>query len=181
MVYILLAKDFEEIEAVYPIDVLHRCGIEITTAGVGGEYIKGAHDIVIKTDVQIGDVKAGDVSMLILPGGGGRVNIIKCEQSMALIKQCCDNNTPIAAICGAPEILDKIGFLKGKKYTCYPGLQDNIDGEFIDAPVVIHDNLITSQAAGTSQAFAFAIAEFLVSADKSNQVKGQMLCNFPKN
>jgi putative intracellular protease/amidase len=72
--------------------------------------------------------------------------------------------------------LDKLGLLKGKRFTCYPGLESGIDGDFVNEPVVADGNFITSQAAGTSEAFAFAIAEKLVGKSKADLIRGKMFC-----
>jgi len=179
MVYVLLAEGFEEIEAVYPVDVLRRCGVEVKIAGLA-EYVTGSNGITVKTDIQLSEV-GNDISMLILPGGPGRINIINSEQAMNLVKRCCNSDTPVAAICGAPEILGQIGFLQGRKFTCYPSLENALSksgGEFVDSPVVVDCNLITSQAAGTSEAFAFAIAEFLCGKEKADEIRGKMYANY---
>jgi len=193
MVVMLLAEGFEEIEAVYPIDVLRRCGIEVKTVAVNGNapnrgncqlstvncqlFVTGANGITIKPDTQLNQIEHTKIQMLILPGGPGRTNIQKSEKAMDLIRNCHKSGVPIAAICGAPEILGELGILKGKRATCYPGLQDKLTGaEFTDAPVVIDENLITSQAAGTSEVFAFAIAEFLCGKEKADEIRSRMLC-----
>jgi len=176
MIYVLLANGFEEIEAVYPIDVLRRCGEQVTTVGIGGEYITGSNRIMIKPDISI-DKIGNDIKMLILPGGPGRTNIIKSKKAMDTIAFCFKYSIPIAAICGAPEILAELGYLQGKKVTCYPGLEDGLIGaQYLDEPVVIDENLITSQAAGTSEAFAFAIAEFICGKEKADEIRGKMKC-----
>jgi 4-methyl-5(b-hydroxyethyl)-thiazole monophosphate biosynthesis len=177
MVYILLADGFEEIEAVYPIDVLRRCGVEIKAVGLT-KYVTGSNGITLKSDVSIDDVGIENhIDMLILPGGPGRTNLKESAPALALIRHCCESNIPIAAICGAPEILGELGFLDGKRATCYPGLEGNLgDVQYVDTPVVIDGDLITSQAAGTSMQFAFAIAEFLCGAKKAAEISGKMLC-----
>jgi 4-methyl-5(b-hydroxyethyl)-thiazole monophosphate biosynthesis len=96
---------------------------------------------------------------------------------MDIIKFCFKYSIPIAAICGAPEILAELGYLKGKKITCYPGHEAGIIGaEYVDEPVVIDGDLITSRSAGTSEAFAFAIAEFLCGKEKADEIREKMKC-----
>jgi 4-methyl-5(b-hydroxyethyl)-thiazole monophosphate biosynthesis len=171
----LLAEGFEEIEAVFPIDVLRRCGVEVQTVGLS-EYVKGSNGITIKPDIQIDQIANEGIKMLILPGGPGRTNILKSDKAMNFVRVCCENQTPIAAICGAPEILNEIGHLKGKNFTCYPSLEVNLDGVYVNTPVITDGNLITSQGAGTSEHFAFAIAEFLCGKEKSDEIRKRMIC-----
>ncbi|MCL1831927.1 MAG: DJ-1/PfpI family protein [Oscillospiraceae bacterium] len=176
MIYVLLAQGFEEIEAVYPIDVLRRCGATVKTVAVSDECcVTGSNGIPVQADTVLNEVDVSDARALILPGGPGRANIIKNEAAMALVKQCCDSGIVVAAICGAPEILGALGVLVGRKYTCYPGLEKGIDGVFADEVVVTDGNFITSQAAGTSEAFAFALAERLCGKDKADDVYKRMV------
>ncbi|MCL1880617.1 MAG: DJ-1/PfpI family protein [Oscillospiraceae bacterium] len=183
MVYVLLAEGFEELEAVEPIDVLRRCGIEVKTIGVSGEYVTGSNGITIKVDMTLSELDTANAfetnhkkRMLILPGGPGRTNILKNEKAMNFVRICCETEgVLIAAICGAPEILGETGVLTGSKYTCYPGLQSGIScGEFVDKPVVIDNNFTTAQGAGTSKEFAFAIAEQLVGKEKADEIYTRM-------
>ncbi|MCL2071254.1 MAG: DJ-1/PfpI family protein [Oscillospiraceae bacterium] len=178
MVYVLLADGVEEVEAVYPIDVLRRCGIDVVTVGVTGQYVTGSNKITLKSDISIDEVSLEKhIDMLILPGGPGRGKLKENSKSAALIKHCCETGVPIAAICAAPEILGEMGYLKGKNATCYPGIEPKLIGATVtDSPVVTDGKLITAQGAGCAEAFSFAIAEFLCGAEKAREVYGKMIC-----
>jgi 4-methyl-5(b-hydroxyethyl)-thiazole monophosphate biosynthesis len=178
MVYMLLADGFEEIEAVYPLDVLRRCGVNIQTAGVPNQYITGANKITIQADVLAEEVCCEDIEMLILPGGPGRDRLKADPHALKLIKHCCETGIPVAAICGAPEILGELGYLCGKKATCYPGLECKLTGAEVvmNEAVVVDGNMITAQGAGTSEAFAYIIAEQLCGTEKAQEVFGKMVC-----
>jgi putative cofactor-binding repeat protein len=96
-----------------------------------------------------------------------------------LIRHCFERDIPVAAICGAPEILAELDLLQDREVTCYPGLEAglvNKGAKFLNYDVVIDGNLITSQAAGTSQHFAFVIAEALCGKEKADEVYNAMKC-----
>jgi len=68
----------------------------------------------------------------------------------------------LAAICAAPMVLGHAGVLKGKKATCYPGFEKELEGaEFSTDSVVSDGYVITSRGAGTAMAFALKIIEEL--------------------
>ena len=69
MVLLLLADGFEEIEALTPLDVLRRAGVEIKTVGVSSRVAIGAHGIPVVCDLTPDEVSAEGVEMVILPGG----------------------------------------------------------------------------------------------------------------
>ena len=54
MVYMLLGPGFEETEAVAPLDLLRRAGVEVLTVGVNGKTVTGSHKIKVEADLTIG-------------------------------------------------------------------------------------------------------------------------------
>lgn len=181
-VLILLANGFEDVEAFFPIDVLRRCGVDLTTVAVGGNegYIESSNKVTVKADIGIENVnleKYNRIDMLIIPGGPGRANLRNNDRAMALIRDCCDMDIAVAAICGAPELLGEIGFLEGKRATCYPGSESKMTGaEYSRGTSVVKDgNLITARGAGCSAEFAFAIAEFLCGKEKAEEIADKMI------
>ena len=52
-VLVLLADGFEEIEATAIIDVLRRAEIEVTTAALKNERVRGAHGITMLADCEL--------------------------------------------------------------------------------------------------------------------------------
>lgn len=47
-VYVFFANGFEEVEALTPVDVFRRAGIEVCTVSISpSNFVKGAHDVVI--------------------------------------------------------------------------------------------------------------------------------------
>ena len=89
MFYCFLADGFEETEALAPVDILRRAGIEVKTVGVGGDVIRGSHNIFVNADMNIDDLALdGDTEGVILPGGmPGVKNLFRAEPWYALSVQ----------------------------------------------------------------------------------------------
>ena len=176
MIYVFLANGFEEIEAITPIDILRRGGVEVMTVGINGKIVVGSHNIPIECDIEINDVSIRDMQGIILPGGiPGTPNIERCGKAIMLIKHAIDNDLLVCAICAAPSILGKRDMLNGKNATCYPGYEDLLNGAVIyDEKVVKDGNIITSKGAGTAAEFSFEILTYLKGKVISDKIKAQM-------
>lgn len=180
MVYLFLANGFEEIEAITPIDLLRRAGIDVTTVSIGGFAVHGAHEILIEADTLLEKIALDDETEgIILPGGlRGTQNLMESEELDEIIKFCGENNKMIAAICAAPTILAEKGLLKDKKATCFPGLEDKMhDAIVVSDDVVVSNNIITAKAAGASFLFSAAIIEYLKSKDEADSILGSIQWN----
>ena len=124
MVYMFLATGFEEVEALAPLDILRRAGVEVTTVGIGGELITGAHGITVKADIADSVFRDDAPEMVILPGGmPGTRNLDASPVVEAALSAVAANDGYLAAICAAPMVLGKRGLLKGKRAICYPGFE----------------------------------------------------------
>ena len=125
-IYVFLAEGFEEVEALTPVDVLRRAGLPVKTVSVTGVLtVNGAHGVPVVADMVFEEVKEGDAEMIVLPGGlPGATNLDAHEGLGKLIMTFAEAGRPLSAICAAPLVYGKRGLLKGKKVTCYPGLQN---------------------------------------------------------
>ena len=174
MIYLLLTDGFEEIEALTPVDVLRRCGAELTTVGVHGKRVIGAHKIVTEADIEISHVKKEDMEMLILPGGTGYAGL-KTPEVYELIKYAVENNIVVGAICAAPSILGEMGILENKKATCFPGFESEMKGAVLTDGGVVEDGMfITAKGAGAASDFAFALASHVCGKEKASEIKNAM-------
>lgn len=175
---LVLADGFEEVEALSPFDVLKRAGCDVTLAGLNAKEVKSARGVKVLTDVKINDLK-GDFDAIILPGGGlGAENLSKSEKVNVLIKEMFVQGKLIAAICASPtKVLAPTGILSGKKATCYPSEKDNFPGDvtFVDEPVVVDENVVTSKGPGTALLFGIKLAELLVGKSVATSIKKDML------
>lgn len=172
-VYAFFADGFEEIEALTAIDTLRRAGLDVEIVSVTpDEIVVGAHDVSVLCDKNFVNCEFCDAELLLLPGGmPGAATLDKHEGLRKLILNFAENNKPIAAICAAPMVLGKLGLLKGRKATCYPGFEQYLEGaECTDAPVVKDGNIITGMGPGAAMEFALTIVETLVGKEKAEEL-----------
>ncbi|RMH03983.1 MAG: DJ-1/PfpI family protein [Aquificota bacterium] len=179
-VAIILAEGFEEVEAVAPIDVLRRAGVEVIVAGLSKEPVASARNVKIVPDASIDELDPQELDMVILPGGAGGVERLKQDPRVEkLIKEMQAKQKLIGAICAAPTALAKFGVLEGKKATVYPALVEEIKpAEFVNQAVVEDENVITSQGPGTALEFGLKLAERLVGKGKAQEVARRMLVEY---
>lgn len=164
MVYILLGTGFEEIEALAPLDLLRRAGIEVMTVGLSGSTVYGGHNIGIAADISIEQMDLTALDMIVLPGGlGGVASVRACPGAMDALKFAWNNEKYVAAICAGPTVLADLGITDGKNATCYPGCESGMGGaKVLDGQAVVRDgNLITGTSAGCAIPFGLALIEAL--------------------
>ena len=162
---ILFADGTEEIEGLIPVDILRRAGAKCDIVSVGGEYLKGSHDIVIKADKLVGEIDRTEYDAVVIPGGmPGATNIANNKDAISHIEYAVKKEKLIASICASPAVvLSDNGFIKGKKATCYPAKQfvDMMGESYTGADVEIDENLITANGPKSAFNFALEIVKYL--------------------
>jgi len=180
---VLLAEGFEEIEAVTIIDILRRGGVEVNSAYLDGEFasnlVLGANGITVEADVPLKTVVVDEYDIVVLPGGWGGTNrLAENEMAQKVIKKFKNQGKWVAAMCAAPYALHVAGVLS-KRYTCYPGVEEQIRPEDkVDDIVVVDDKVITSQGPATAICFALEIVRQLVGKESFTQVKNGTLAKY---
>lgn len=178
MIYVFLADGFEEIEALTPVDMLRRAGIETVTVGIGGRVVTGGHDIVVTADIEDSQVRFAEMEGIILPGGlQGTENLDRSQVVQDAITHCVGQHKWIAAICAAPSILGRRGLLNGRSATAFPTVQKELTGAQITQDSVVCDGrFITAKGMGVSIDFGAAIITALKSREAADAVKAQIQC-----
>ena len=178
MIYLHLAKGFEEIEAVTIADILRRGGVSIQTVSMEeGLDVTGGHYITVKADLLFRDADYDTSEMMIFPGGmQGTTNLLNHRELMETMMGFSATGKPVAAICAAPMIFGKTGLAAGKRATIFPGMEDELVGATVsNERVVIDGNLITSQGPGTAMEFALALVGLLKGEATKQKLKGGLL------
>lgn len=179
MVYVFLANGFEEMEALAPVDLLRRAGVEVFTVGVGSDMIVSSHNIPVKTDTTVDKIVLNDeLEMIVLPGGmPGTLNLEANGVVQSSIDYCVENKKYICAICAAPSILGHKGLLKGRNAICFPGFKEDLCGAIISEKYVVSDgNFITARGAGVAVDFGLEIVKALGGSELSNKIRETIQC-----
>lgn len=172
MVYVMLADGFEETEAIEPIDILKRGGVDVVTVGVNGKEVTGAHGIRVSADIDIREADPEEMELLMLPGGAGHEILDASERVHALINYALAHGRYISAICASPSILGKKMILEGKTATCFPGYEKYLYGaNIVGVKAVADGKIITGKGAGAAADFGFLMLSLLRDKETADKVK----------
>ena len=178
MVYMLLGTGFEETEAIAPLDLIRRAGIEVMTVGIGGKLIYGSHGIGIEADITLPEMDLTNLEMIVLPGGlGGVTSVRGSQEALDALKFAWDNGKFVAAICAGPTVLADLGITDGKQATCYPGCESGMGNAITNshAAYVRDGNLITGASAGCAIQFGLALVAALKGDSAAKDVETQIV------
>jgi 4-methyl-5(b-hydroxyethyl)-thiazole monophosphate biosynthesis len=167
----LLAEGFEEIEAITPIDLLRRAGIDVTLASLSDQrHVTGRSGITLHADAALSEIGGHLFDLLFLPGGPGVKNLRADPRVDATVRAHAAAGKWIAAICAAPTVLNAAGLLDGRRYTAHFSVAGELPHILAGERVVVDGNILTSRGAGTAMDFGLLLIEKLVSADKAREI-----------
>ena len=169
-----LAEGFEEAEAIIPIDIARRAGIEVTTVSISNDLsVTGSHGIQVKADALLRDTDTASFDLLMLPGGmPGTTNLEGSEAVKEALLKAYGDGRYLAAICAAPRLLGSLGILDGKKATVYPGNDAYLAkaGYDREARAVTDGKVITARGMGCAIEFGREIVTALADENKAKEV-----------
>ena len=173
-VYVFLADGFEEVEALIPVDVLRRGGVDVTTVSISDfPLVTSAHGVNIEADIMFEQGDFSDADLIFLPGGmPGASNLFAHKGVCKVVVDQFAAGRKVAAICAAPGVvLGQLGILEGKKATCYPGFEQMLDGATYTADLVTVDgNVTTAEGPAAAFPFAYELLAQLVDKKTSDQI-----------
>ena len=201
MIYLFLAPGFEEVEALAPLDLLRRAGLEVRTVAVrkaetNAELIHyrrvgtcatnlweeslavtGSHGITVTADMTEGQFErllhgAFSPEAVILPGGmPGTTNLDASPAVETALALTDARGGYLCAICAAPLVLGKRGYLQGRQATCFPGFESYLTGATVGGKVIRDGRIITAAGMGVAQEFGLEIVSALVSPEKAGEIR----------
>lgn len=177
-VLIPIANGSEEMEAVILIDTLRRAEWDVTVAGLTTGTIVASRGVKLVPDTTWDQINPDDFDMLLLPGGfGGTEALMKHEGVQQALRDFDAKGKWIGAICAAALALNEAGILAGRRFTCYPGVEEKLPSNIrpSDEIVVVDGHLITSQGPGTAFEFALKLIEECGSPNTAASVRAGLL------
>ncbi len=178
MVYVLLGTGFEEVEAIAPVDLMRRAGIEVQTVGITGKTVAGSHKIPVEADILPENMDLESMDMIVLPGGLGGVASARASQAaLDALRWGWEHDRFVAAICAGPTVLADLGIPDGKKATCFPGCEGQMGkADMIPGVAALRDGkLITGTSAGCAIPFALELIKALKGSEAADKVAKQIV------
>ncbi len=178
-VYEFLADGFEDIEALAPVDILRRGGVDVVTISIMPTVdVVSAHGVTVKADrLFTTATDYADADLLLLPGGMPGAANLKAHAGVAeaLLAHAAAGRR-IGAICAAPMVLGGLGLLQGLRATCYPGFEQYLDGATYTAQLVEEDGLITTgEGPAAALPYGYQLLSHFVPADQVTQLQQGMM------
>ena len=180
-VFVMLGTGFDEIEALAPIDVMRRAGMDVFTVSMTeNRLVKGATGNNIVADMSISDLSPDKIDWLVFPGADKSEDAVNLNEDLCnIVKKHWNNGGNIAAICAAPAlVLGPLGIINRMEATGYPFLKEDFEkngGIYSEEPVVIGNRLITSKGPGTTLEFALAIVRNVKGAETEKALREGMV------
>ncbi len=147
----MTADGFEDLELIYPLHRIKEEGHEVYVASFQRGEITGKHGYSVDVDLTFDEVDPDEFDALVLPGGKAPEIVRLNEKAVEIARKMFEAGKPVASICHGPQILISAGVLRGRKGTSYVGIKDDMKNagvEWVDEPVVVDGNWVSSRHPG---------------------------------
>jgi protease I len=163
-VAMVLARNFEDVEAIDPKQFLEQRGATVTVIGLDNNPIEGKKGAVLKPDTTFDKTSVGEYDALVIPGGGSPEQLRINDAAVAFTRDFVASGKPVASICHGPQLLISAEVVRGRTITSVATIRDdlkNAGANYVDQALVTDGNLITSRVPKDLPQFNEAVAESL--------------------
>ena len=175
-VYVFLADGFEDVEALIPVDVWRRGGLDVTTVSISDfPLVNSAHGVNVEADIMFEQGEFDDADLIFLPGGmPGASNLFAHKGVCKAVVDQFAAGKKVAAICASPAVvLAPLGILEGKKATCYPGFDSVLaenNATYTGNLFTVDGNVTTGEGPAAAFPFAYELLAQLVNKQTADQI-----------
>ena len=175
-VYVFLADGFEDVEALIPVDVWRRGGLDVTTVSISDfPLVNSAHGVNVEADIMFEQGEFDDADLIFLPGGmPGASNLFAHKGVCKAVVDQYAAGKKVAAICASPAVvLAPLGILEDKKATCYPGFESVLaenNATYTGNLFTVDGNVTTGEGPAAAFPFAYELLAQLVNKQTADQI-----------
>jgi protease I len=167
----LVADNFNAVEAFYPLFRLREAGAEVIVIGAeAGRDYSGRGRYVVRAQLAVREAKGSDYDAVFIPGGEAPKTLRQDPEMLRFVREAAQTNVWIAAICHGPQLLASADLLRGRQITAWPDLQAEMtqaDAQWREGVVSKHEKFITAQDPWTTDQFTFALIDALSSSNRN--------------
>jgi protease I len=161
-VAMVVANQFEDSEAIEPKNHLESLGADVVMIGETKGTVEGKKGGVLEVERTFDEVTPEEFDLLVIPGGGSPENLRIVDEAVAFTRGFVESGKPVGSICHGPQLLISAKVLDGRTVTSVKKIRDdvmNAGAHYVDEPLVIDGNLITSRVPGDLPQFNEALAQ----------------------
>ncbi len=161
-VAILIENGVEDAEFQIPYKALKMAGMDVTVLGSRmNETYKGKQGkLSMQPDGTTTESVASEFDAVVIPGGMAPDKMRINPNTVQFVKDAMEQGLLVASVCHGPQVLIETGLLKAKQATGFVAIKTdmiNAGANYIDQPLVVDGNLITSRQPGDLAIFTTAI------------------------
>ena len=173
-VAMLVEQEFEDRELTGPLEALRGAGATVVLVGPTAlaEFTGKRGEARVASEIAAGTARMADFDALVIPGGYAPDRMRMRHAMVDLARDAMDAGKPVAAICHGPQVLISANVLRGRTLTCWPSIAvdvKNAGGLYVDKPVVVDGNLITSRKPDDVPVFSDAIFRALAPGESNRR------------
>lgn len=145
---LLIADLFNEFEVIYPYYRLKEAGYEVLLIGPEAKEYHSKFGLPLQAETKAAEVDPNELVGILVPGGFAPDFMRRDPPTIDLVRKVHESGKPVAAICHAGWVIISAGIVKGRRVTGFMAVKDdliNAGGKYLDEPVVVDGNLITSR------------------------------------
>lgn len=174
---LFLADGVEEMEAVTTTDILRRGQVDVCLASLSDSLlVTGKNNIIIKAELTFSELTDDDYDLLVIPGG--TMAYLEHQAFLTWVTNFNRDDKLLAAICAAPTVFGKLGFLHGRRAVCFPGLESWLTGAIVtNAQVETDGRFTTARGPALAVPFGLRLLQLLRGSQAAEQVRRDLLAS----